>query len=109
MPTPAEGGNPAAQRLEQGGHGQGGRGHGQAGVSAQQPAEAEHHAGVGEAEQHRQQPVGHRPADDAVEVVEPIAQDRRGDGQAEDRRRAEHGRADHGGSGPPVKRHPPQR
>jgi hypothetical protein len=65
--------------LEQGGHGQGRGGDGELGARAtrvEQPAEHEHPGHVDEPEQGGEQPVGHRAADDAVDVVQPVAQDR---------------------------------
>jgi hypothetical protein len=63
----------AAQWLEHRGHGQGGRGHHQAGVALRESAESEDDAGVAAAQQQREQPAGDRAADDAVQVVQPIA------------------------------------
>jgi hypothetical protein len=48
----------AAGGLEHRRHGQGGGGHHQAGVAAQQPSEPEGDGGVAEAEQRGEQPVG---------------------------------------------------
>jgi hypothetical protein len=56
----------AAGRLEGGGHGQGGPGHGQAGVAAQQLPEPQDDRSVPAAQQHREQPPGQGAADDAV-------------------------------------------
>ena len=108
----------AAGRLEGRGHGQGGGGHREAGAVGQETAEPEDHRAVPEAEQHREQPVGDGAADDPVQVVQPVAQDRRPgrerqDRDAEPRRRQEHrvaqqgrprDRTAHGG----IHRHPGQ-
>jgi len=52
-----------------------GRGrHDQAGVAAQQLPKPQHDRGVGASQQDREQQVGERAADDAVQVVEAIAQ-----------------------------------
>jgi hypothetical protein len=98
-----------AGRLEGGGHGQGGGGHGQAGALGQQPAQQQHDQGVAEAEQQGEQGPGQGAADDPVQVVQPVAQDRRPDGQRQQgdvdalgpapqrcRRRPEHRPADQG-------------
>jgi hypothetical protein len=50
--------HPPPDGLEDRGDGQGGGGHGQTGAVGQQPAEPQHHGGVGQAEQDREQPVG---------------------------------------------------
>ncbi len=71
-------------RLEDGGDGQGGPGHGQAGAVRQQPAQQHHDRAVAEAEQHRQQRPGQGAAEDPVQVVQPVAQDRGADGQRQD-------------------------
>jgi hypothetical protein len=86
----------AAGRLEGGGHGQGGRGHGQAGALGQQPAQAEHDGGVAQAEQDGEQAVGQGAADNAVQVIEAVAQDGRPDGQGQE------GHTDHARPGTQV-------
>jgi hypothetical protein len=63
------------------GHGKGRAGHDQAGTLAQELAQAEDDEGVPATQQHRQQAVGERAADDPVQVVQPVAQDRRPDRQ----------------------------
>ena len=45
----------------------------------------EHDRGVAAGQQQREQPVGQRAADDAVQVVQPVAQDRRADRQRQQR------------------------
>jgi hypothetical protein len=58
----------------------------QGGISAQQLAQPEDHDRIPTAQQQGQQAVGEGPADDAVQVVQPIAQDRRPDACRQDRR-----------------------
>jgi hypothetical protein len=75
----------AAGRLEGRGHGQGGGGHREAGAVGQETAEPEDHRAVPEAEQDGEQPVGDGAADDPVQVVQPVAQDRRPGRERQDR------------------------
>ena len=75
----------ATGRLEQRRHRQGRSRHGQAGVPAEQLTQAQSHHGIGAAEQDREQPVGQGAADDPVQVVQPVAQDRRADRQRQQR------------------------
>jgi len=91
----------AAGRLEHPGDRQRRGGHDQAGLPAEELAEPQDHPGVTQAEQDREQPVGERAADDAVQVVQPVAHDRRADRQRQDRqadteRHAEQGRGTRG-------------
>jgi hypothetical protein len=64
--------DPAAGRLEHRRHGQGRGRHHQGGLPAQELAEPEHDEGIAAAQQQGEQAVGHRPADDAVQVIQPI-------------------------------------
>src|SRR6266511_1816233 len=75
----------AAGRLEHRGDRHGGHGDGQARGPPQELAEPQGHSGIGATQQQREQPVGQCAADDAVQVVEPIAEDRRADRQRQDR------------------------
>jgi hypothetical protein len=73
-----------------------GRSHSQAGALRQQPAKPKDDAGVSQPEQHCQRSIGQRAADDPVQVVQPVAQDRcprgnRQGSQTEPDRHAEQG------------------
>jgi hypothetical protein len=71
-------------------------GHHQAGTLGQQPAQPQHHRGMAQAQQQRQQPGGQGAADDPVQVVQPVAQDRRPGGQRQDGHADTDGPADQG-------------
>jgi hypothetical protein len=70
------------QRSKQHGHQQRGGGHGERGVAAsgvEGLAEDHHGAGIEGPEHHGEQPIGQGAADEAVDVVEVVVQDRDGD------------------------------
>jgi hypothetical protein len=67
--------DPPAGRLEHRGHGQGRGRHHQGGIPAQQLTQPENHQGIATAQQQREQSVGERAADDAVQVIQPVAGD----------------------------------
>jgi hypothetical protein len=76
--------DPAACRLERRRHGQGRGGDDQAGVVAQQLPKPQHDHGVASSQQHREQPIGRGAAEDTVQVIEPVAQDRGADRRWQD-------------------------
>ena len=93
----------AAGRLEQRGHGQSGGGHNQAGaLGGQQPAEPKHHGHIAGAEQQAEQRVGQGAAEDAVDVVQPVAQYRRPGGQEQRDKAGTDRRLPQGGVAVPV-------
>jgi hypothetical protein len=68
-----------AEWLEQSRHHQGGAGHGQGRLPADRVnelSEAEHAAGIDDAEQRREQAIDQRAVDEPVDVVQLVAQDR---------------------------------
>src|SRR5215211_3554283 len=75
--------DPAAQRLEQGGGGQGQGGHGQAPRALGQAGGGGQDEQVGDDQQGGDQRVGDGPGDQAVQVPQPVAQHRHRDGQRE--------------------------
>ena len=67
----------AAGRLDRCGDRQGRASDHQAGVPAQELTQSQDHRGVAEPQDDGKEPIGQRAADDAVDVVQPVAQDRR--------------------------------
>jgi hypothetical protein len=67
----------AAGRLDHRRHGKGRGSHHQAGALAEELAEPKDDASVAAAQQQREQPIGHRPADNAVQVIQPDLPSRR--------------------------------